>query len=282
ILPGESISKYRQVAEHAPATPTAAAEKATSATDGGHSALAETFPQDEPLFAEAVAAGQPTVVEDSQDLTHEEPGRHEKPAALEVSRSESAVESPEWDREQKRRHEMNVAAVFGGEEPAEDKEPEATQSLSQEYQSARISDQHLSAEVAPARSGTLEEEEIDEEEDDLASYVEDLEEDAAFDEFEEETHAAGDRVEPAAEQEIAASVEDSASVVPFSAEPVSQGTVEVAQAEEEVDDAAEDEAELEEGQAEAEALLAAEAVGNGTVGWRAEVRAAVATVGHTQ
>src|SRR5260370_28578307 len=128
----------------------------------------------------------------------------------------------------------------------------------------------------------MEEEENDEEEADLASYVEDLEEDAAFDEFEEETHAAGDRVEPAAEQEIAASAEDSAGVVPFSSEPVSQGTVEVAQAEEEVDDAAEDEAELEEAQAEAEALLAAEAVGNGTVDARAEVRAPVATAAYTQ
>ncbi len=282
ILPGESISKYRRVAEHAPAAPSPIAERATSSTDEGRGAIAETFPQDEPLFAEAVATNVPAAIEAFQDVTHKEVAGVSEPAPPEVSASQSAVESLEWHREQKRLHEMNVAAVFGGEEPSEDKESEVTQSFSQEYQSTRISDQHLSSVVAPAKSGTMEEEEIDEEEADLASYVEDLEEDAAFDEFEEETHAAGDRVEPAAEQEIAASAEDSAGVVPFSSEPVSPGTVEVAQAEEEVDDAAEDEAELEEAQAEAEALLAAEAVGKGTVDAQAEVRAPLATAAYTQ
>ena len=54
-------------------------------------------------------------------------------------------------------------------------------------------------------SGTVEEEEIEEEEADLAHYVEDLEEDASFEELEEETHAAGEHEHPA--QEIAASAE---------------------------------------------------------------------------
>src|SRR5947208_13701018 len=83
--------------------------------------------------------------------------------------------------------------------------------------------------------GTVEEEEIDEEEADLASYVEDLEEDAAFDEFEEETHAAGEHTQPATE--MAASAENGANVVPFSSEPVSPETIEIAHATEEVDDA---------------------------------------------
>src|SRR5947208_8983986 len=128
--------------------------------------------------------------------------------------------------------------------------------------------------------GTVEEEEIDEEEADLASYVEDLEEDAAFDEFEEETHAAGEHTQPATE--MAASAESSANVVPFSAEPVSVETAEAVQAAEELNDAAEDEAELEEAQAEAEALLDAEAIGTGTLDARAEVRAPAATAAYTQ
>ena len=280
ILPGESISKYRRVAEHAPA-PSPIAEKATFSTDEGRSAIADTFPQDEPLFAEAVATSLSTAVEASQDVTHEQAGV-EEPAAPEVSRSESAVESPEWDREQKRLNQMNVAAVFGGEQEHMTGQSAEHPEEDLDEDKLVVVPEHSDQRRPAAPAGTMEEEEIDEEEADLASYVEDLEEDAAFDEFEEETHAAGDRVEPAAEQEIAASAADSAGVVPFSSEPVSQGTVEVAQAEEEVDDAAEDEAELEEAQAEAEALLAAEAVGNGTVDARAEVRAPVATAAYTQ
>ena len=56
---------------------------------------------------------------------------------------------------------------------------------------------------SPASAGTIEEEEIEEEEADLAHYVEELEEDAAFEELEEETHEANEYNEPA--PEIAAS-----------------------------------------------------------------------------
>ena len=52
----------------------------------------------------------------------------------------------------------------------------------------------------------MEEELIEEEEADLASYVEDLEEDAAFEELEEETRSAEEYREPVA-REIAASGE---------------------------------------------------------------------------
>ena len=52
---------------------------------------------------------------------------------------------------------------------------------------------NTSDEAAPvSAAGTVEEEEIEEEEADLAHYVEELEEDAAFEELEEETHAAGE------------------------------------------------------------------------------------------
>ncbi len=57
-----------------------------------------------------------------------------------------------------------------------------------------------------AAGGALEEEEIEEEEADLAHYVEELEEDAAFEELEEETHAAGEHEHGSqSNQEIAAS-----------------------------------------------------------------------------
>src|SRR5206468_8735294 len=94
----------------------------------------------------------------------------------------------------------------------------------------------------PTASVTVKEEEIDEEEADISSYVEELEEDAAFDEFEEETHAAGEHIDTATD--IAASADSGANVVPFSPEPVSLETAEVAQAAEEVEDVAEVEAVL--------------------------------------
>jgi ribonuclease G len=107
-----------------------------------------------------------------------------------------------------------------------------------------------------------------------------MEEDAAFEELEEETHAAGEQY--GTRHEIAASAEPSASeAVPFSAEPVSPEAVDVAGAEE-VDEEAEEEAELDEAQAEAEAALAAEAGGSGMTEARAEVRAPAGTAGYTQ
>src|SRR6266567_109080 len=285
ILPGESISKYRGLAQSP-----APAREAISPVEESHTAIFENFPQDEPLFAEAALAGDTeqaesrnatsSTGEDAPATTLNEeasaidygatgvPARSEKQQEarnFEASSKQSHVGSSQWD-EQKRLHEMNVAAVFGGEEAEDDsEEPESVQA---------------EPPVAPIQTapGTMEEEEIDEEEADIASYVEELEEDAAFDEFEEETHAAGENVESS--QEIAASA-DNSNVVPFSSEPVSLEIAEVAQAEE-VDEATADEAELEEAQAEAEALLDAEGRGNGTLDARAEVGAPAATAAYTQ
>jgi ribonuclease G len=295
LLPGESISKYRGLAPSPSAT-----QAPTPPSESPKGALSETFPADEPLFAEAaLSAGyaesdQPREIDSHTFSTSEVDPEHPSAgqergsstfrfgeAEQDTRASETAVGSFEWDREQRRRHELNVAAVFGGGQTEENR---------QDNQLVAVpghSDQTPSAPPAGALSagtsaGTMEEEEIDEEEAGLASYVEDLEEDAAFDEFEEETHAADDHIQPTAEREIAASAENTTDVVPFSAEPVSAEIAEVAQAEEEVDEAAEAEAELEEAQAEAEALLAAEAVGTGTMEGRAELRAPAATAAYTQ
>ena len=289
ILPGESISKYRGLSQ----SPSRSEEPVLSVQQP-EGALVEAFPQDEPLFATETAEGAaaepgPTMweqppsavqLDEPAQVAHfgtNEPALSDRPKrgsrmgvpVHSAQASEAAVDSDEWDRQQKRLHEMNVAAVFGGEEAVEDDRPST--------ETSAVSNEPAASALSTA-SGTVEEEEIDEEEADLASYVEDLEEDAAFDEFEEETHAAGEHTEPATE--MAASAENSANVVPFSAEPVSVETAEAVQAAEELNDAAEDEAELEEAQAEAEALLDAEAIG--TLEARAEVRAPAATAAYTQ
>jgi Rne/Rng family ribonuclease len=281
ILPGESISKYRGRAAAAPQLQ--AVPPADFSGVEPESPLFEKFPEDEPLFAaespenmlpheEQHESEQPSKVWGQPSPAVRLSGAQETTAPPEVTSSRvedetaeyPAVGSESWDREQKRLHEMNVAAVFGGEETIEEEPEQRTEG----EQATPVS----------AASGTVEEEEIDEEEADIASYVEELEEDAAFDEFEEETHAAGDQTH----QEIAASADNGAAVIPFTAEPVSPQAAELAQAEEEVEEASEEEAELEEAQAEAEALLDAEAIGNGTVDARAEVRAPAATAAYTQ
>jgi Rne/Rng family ribonuclease len=264
ILPGESISKYRGLGQAAPRS-----EEPVLTVQESEETLAEAFPQDEPLFADAVTET-PNIDFGGTGVLARSAERQE--SSVDVPESlEPEIGSHEWDREQKRLHEMNVAAVFGGDEADERDRPAPEISA--------VSDEPAPPALSSA-SGTVEEEEIDEEEVDLASYVEELEEDAAFDEFEEETHAAGEDAEPATE--IAASADGGTNVVPFSAEPVSPETAEAVQAAEELDDAAEDEAELEEAQAEAEALLDAEAIGTGTVDVRAEVRAPAATAAYTQ
>jgi len=195
--------------------------------------IAAAFPEDEPLFIQNLTGG--------DHLPHaDEPSPNEQQAEF---ASRSHVLSPR-------------------EQPLESKDIE--------YDNTPTEDKPLS--VVPSSSGTLEEEEIEEDEADLASYVEELDQDAAFDEMEEETQHAAD-YQPRT-QEIAAAAEPSAiSEFPFSSEPVSAQGAEIADAEEEVDEEAEEEAELEEAQAEAEALLDAEARGNGSIDARAEVRA---------
>jgi Rne/Rng family ribonuclease len=268
ILPGESISKYRNRPQAASVPEPASAAESFAVGEQTPAAIAATFPEDEPIFAQPGHETEETegLPVPAEQLEYEGNTRASSP---------SASDSEEWDRQQKRLHQMNVAAVFGGEDVTE----EGDDSQEGEDQPTPVPEVSH-AQPAVTVHGTLEHEEIDEEEADISSYVEELEEDAAFEEMEEETRAAGDYTEPAI-QEIAASAENGSTEVPFSAEPVSGESLEVAGAEEEVDEAAEEEAELEEAQAEAEALLAAENTGSG-VEARAEVRAPAATAAYTQ
>src|SRR6266566_51635 len=221
ILPGESISKYQRLAQN-PVAP-ASEERAPEAQE---TPLGQMFPEDEPLFAKG--------------RTDENFSNQEQPEPAEAHETSFNSESPEWDRKQKRLHEMNVAAVFGGEEREKPRNEEGN-----------------TVEGAGS-AGTLEEEEIEEEEADLAHYVEELEEDAAFEEMEEETHAADEYGEHA--QEIAASGDSAAEEVPFSSEPVSAEAAEVAEVE----------------------GVEAEALANGSADARVEVRAPAATAPYTQ
>jgi Rne/Rng family ribonuclease len=264
ILPGESISKYRGKSQ-----PVAAIERAVEPDP----AVSHVFAEDEPIFAQP---GHENEATDDLLLAIEEPPA--RVSELETERfaaepSFTSESSNDWDREQKRLHEMNVAEVFGGDEAAEEDDSDAGDTFTP------VSEDSNNAPVQASAAGTLEHEEIDEEEADLASYVEELEEDAAFEEMEEETTAASDF--GSASQEIAASAEQGNGVAAFSPDPVSGEPVEVAESEE-VDEAAEEEAELEEAQAEAEALLASEGIEGGTVDARAEVRAPAATAAYTQ
>jgi Ribonuclease G/E len=291
VLPGESISKYRGLSSSAPvaetpaysapddSSPAYSSEETQEARESHEpvETLAETFPQDEPLFTSASVTEEPAVAA----FRAPEPEKAAKPEGVQT---EAAAETEEdaWDREQKRRHQMNVAATFGKTEDTDETEEDriAAERSGQRSASMRRVEAVAPMEVAPA----VEEEEIDEEEAGVASYADELEEDADFDEMEmeEETQSAGDYSHPAAEREIAASAESGDSATSLDASSGESAETAHAEGEEEGDEGSEAEAELEEAQAQAEALLAAEAVGSGAVDAQAEVRAPAATAAYTQ
>ena len=259
ILPGESISKYSRLAQAQAAAP-ARALSPTPSRETPAPPNAETFPEDEPLFAKPVT-------DDRQQAQ-----------SRQTSQSPTGNITPTGDRSQERFEDMNVASIFGGG-ATESEEQSQEDSDDQENKLSPISEH--SDQFPSAAAGTMEEEEIEEEEADLAAYVEELEEDDAFEELEEETHAAIDSQESA--QEIAAVGDPGIGVrEPHPAEPISSepGVAEGVE-EDETDDVEAVEAELDEAQAEAEAVVEAETV-VGTVDGRAEVRAPAATAPYTQ
>jgi len=278
LLPGESISKYRQ---HAPShtRESGVGSEVASPAEGSTAPAEEALPQDAPLFQET----QPT-------------GDVEKPGAAAASLSEGGnvlalphsreTQTPppvpeafeDWNRESKPLDERNRQAEFG--QIANETESE-TETVSPRDEGGAPGPDALVSAAAPAPETTFEEEEIDEEEADISAYVEDLEEEAAFEEFEEETHAAGE-VSPAIGEEPA---RHRANAMPFAPGPVSEESAEIEHSTEEADQEEEEEeaeAELEKAQAEAEALLAAEGAGNATLEARAEVRGPASGAAYTQ
>ena len=247
LLPGESISKYRKAQSQAPA------ERASAGPESRDSEIpvARAFPEDEPLFTESAG--------DEPELPAFGRGRAEEQHEPEPEAAAFSAEKAEEERAEEE---------IGEDEP---REP------------ARSGAEETPQEVAPHLAArTMEEEEIEEEEADLDSYVEELEEDDAFDELEEETHAAEGHGETAGPEIAAASEPLSSAVADDAAEGAELNDAVAAVAEAEEEEAEEEEAALEEAQAEAEALLDAEARGNGSVEARAEVRVPAETAGYTQ
>jgi Rne/Rng family ribonuclease len=236
LLPGESISKYqRQGQSQGPALPaeTLPAERPATAS------IVSNFPEDEPIFAAEVS-----------EPLHEQ---HEHVPDAEVYEevhgtvSSAAPEVAEVGNEARA-----VARTYSA--------PETTVHETQ-HEADFVAAPQVTRDVA---HGAVEEQEIEEEEADLASYGEEPGDDAGFEELEEETRAAGGELSGSGVGEIAPGLA-------AGGEPAANGEgVPEAVLEDEEREA--EELELEEAQAEAEALLEAEAIGDGTVDASAEVR----------
>jgi Rne/Rng family ribonuclease len=299
ILPGESISKYRGLtpapvppqshehedrysergSEHSSPARKFDSEPPQAAAPETPAPIAATFPDDEPVFAaestehKASPAAYEANSEQAYSLQNQDQNKdedsqpHQEPV-------ESASTSVDWNREFHRRDAEEESARSETPASSRSEHEVATQEREQEHTSAsQISDEDVTnaAEqvVAFASPGTLEEEVIDDEEADTVGYEQSSDE--GYDEFEEETQAAGQiaEVRAAVEEIHMASLAD-AGIVPIGDAAAHEGEEDS------------EEIELEEAQAQAEALLDAEARGNGTVDARAEVRAPATTAGYTQ
>ncbi len=312
LLPGESISKYRGLAQQAPVAPAAQARDESSVERGAPSVppVNSGFPEDEPIFAANESVAEP-LHEEHHDFhaAHEEPAesaststdwnqefrhresrstesshedfRHAEPVASdhvnaidEVAGEEGTTEEETLERG---RAEASVELtseqgdIEESEESQEQKQKEDTEETA--HQLAVVADRddrHEDPAPVFAAPGTMEEETIDDEEADAVRY--ESSSDEGYDEFEEETRAAGS-------EHINGDAREAVSEIHMTS-LTEAGHAEGAEAHPAEDDS--EELELEEAQAEAEAMLDAEARGNGTVDARVEVRAPTATAGLTQ
>jgi len=284
LLPGESISKYRglpptPVPAHRPqstaeTTPTSVPEPVVPAS--------ANFPDDEPIFA------QPSAVVSTQ-VEQEETQRQEDSAKAAVASAASV--SVDWNREFRKPE--TISAVVAPVEDFRTAEAYPTSSAQKFVEPELVEEKEemvaplgrTDFDAAPASAetpvfaapGTLEEETIDEEEADALRFEEASDE--GYDEFEEETRAAGQSSAEIGREisDVRATVDEihMSSLSDDVIAPVADG-----HAVESEEDS--EELELEEAQAEAEALLDAEARGNGAADARAEVRAPAGTAGYTQ
>ncbi|HET7893908.1 MAG TPA: Rne/Rng family ribonuclease [Candidatus Sulfotelmatobacter sp.] len=271
LLPGESISKYQRWSQAAPASQPVVQESFGNVTPEGTNSsvpLAATFPEDEPIFA-AESVAEP-LHEEHEDIraNHEESIEHEESASTvaswnqEFRAPEAAIPALGWPGELRVTAEQETAGAAEVVEEEHDR-PEA------------VSEHSFHEEPTPvfAAPGTIEEETIDEEEADAVHY--ESSSDEGYEEFEEETQAAGQPAQLNGDAREVVSEIHMASI----ADASGAHAAEPGHAEGEEDS---EELELEEAQAEAEAALDAEARGNGTVDARAEVRAPAGTAGYTQ
>ena len=268
LLPGESISKYSRRSQQPAQESTAPAAVSESTEEASAVPLASAFPEDEPIFAASETVAEP-LHEEHEDI---------RPSVFEPA--ESASTTADWNQEFRHPESTVPTAAW-----------EASPATSQEFETAHEVMQHETMEeeqqapVEPvaaasrrdetpafAAPGTMEEETIEDEEAETIAY--ESHSDEGYDEFEEETQAAGSAHLNGEARETVAEIHDSS--LEDSGEIPAPGAA-VTEPEEDSE-----ELELEEAQAEAEAMLDAEARGNGTVDARAEVRAPAATAGYTQ
>ena len=275
ILPGESISKYQRWTPPpaAEAQPAVATETVVELPTVPGAPVAAAFPEDEPIFAAGVVAE--PVHEEHEEAPDEAHATPQEPAA-------SAAVPSNWNQEFRRPAEASAALSAAepsdaiASEPATVAAEEFVQqdlrpnpaSISEPFDHAQEREEQVPVFAAP---GTIEEETIEEEEADAIRY--ETSSDEGYEEFEEETRAAGpDHLNGDAREAVS-------EIHASSLEGGPAHGAEVAPAEGEEDS---EELELEEAQAEAEAMLEAEARGNGTVDARVEVRAPSSTAGYTQ
>ncbi|MFZ0480905.1 MAG: Rne/Rng family ribonuclease [Terriglobales bacterium] len=251
LLPGESISKYRQ-------TPSAVAPVG-SVAEPEIEEIASSFPEDEPMFAGEIA--------EPLHEQHDDVARVE--ADEDVASASASMPSPV--------SEFRSAAPLESEtEVVEEEVVEEIEAVDRELPrgdglATAVSAPEASEVKYDAGRGHVEEQEIEEEEADLAAYGNVADEDDDFEEVEEETHAPGTEALSASVGEESPAGSETAEV----AEPAAAGeNGEVSEAVLEAEEREAEELELEEAQAEAEALLEAEAIGAGVVDASAVVRAA--------
>jgi ribonuclease G len=285
LLPGESISKYQRWAQQAPQPSPTSTETAAETAAVPAEPLAATFPDDEPIFAAAQAVAEP-LHEEHEDIR----SNHEEPA-------ESASISADWNQDFRRPEAVTAPQWTGGNAA-----PAAHEAVVEEVSEEEVVEEEVSegkpsdrSAVGPeptdlpapreeqtpvfAAPGTMEEETIEEEEAEAETIQYESSSDEGYDEFEEETQAAGTAhlngdAREAVSEIHRSSLADAAVTDGGEAHPTEGAPAEVEEDSEEL--------ELEEAQAEAEAMLEAEARGNGTVDARAEVRAPSTTAGYTQ
>ena len=250
ILPGESISKYQRQAQSAALSVESTPEQPVEPS------VLSSFPDDEPIFAVEVTeplheqhdhVSQPETYEEAPSAAQEEPsaavGTAQHVAEFRHEAQPVAAAGPDDETgEYEIAHEADFAAALGPDT--------STLEIMKEVHHE-------------ATHGHVEEQEIEEEEADLAAYGEEPGDDDGFEEVEEETRAAGGELLSAGVGATPTSGAESTVVTENG---------EVPEAVLEAEEREEEELELEEAQAEAEALLEAEAIGDGTVDASAEVR----------
>ncbi len=244
VLPGESISKYQrhgqsqslsQSLSQSAALPTESAppERPEQAS------IIANFPEDEPMFAAEVAEP----LHEQHEHVREAEGYEEVHGTVSSAVPEIAAREIDEGGNEAR----SAAETYPAPETAREAKFAAAPLVMHEVAHSAV-----------------EEQEIEEEEADLASYGEEPGDDAGFEELEEETRAAGGELSVSGVGEIAPGMAAGGDLA------ANGGGVPEAVLEAEEREA--EELELEEAQAEAEALLEAEAIGDGTVDASAEVR----------